>query len=175
MISVGNEPFLPSYNGRYDNLVVPALENVQEALTELNLDSTVKLTVPLNSDILEASFPPSAGRLRSDIAPQVAQIAALLSQIGSVFTINIYPYLTMYQDESGAITRSMVMLDAKANRIWGQLGSPGGWDYVDPVTKLKYGNIFDGAYDAVLTALARVGYPAVRARLVLTHGSVHQS
>lgn len=71
-IAVGNEPFLADYGGAYDGLVVPALQNLYQALQDMNLDSRIKLTVPLNLDILAVSYPPSAAVLRPDVAPQVS-------------------------------------------------------------------------------------------------------
>ncbi|CAI5508843.1 unnamed protein product [Closterium sp. Naga37s-1] len=148
-IAVGNEPFLQGYQGMYESAVVPAMRNMYSALQDAKLDDKIKLTVPLNADILGSSYPPSSGEVRGDILEDITAIADILKQSGGTFSINIYPFLTLHQDTTGAIGLNQVFL-----------GQPGGqaWQFKDPKSGLKYDNIFDGAFDAVVAALEKIGY-----------------
>ena len=58
---------------------------------------------------------------------------------------------------AGYVTPRMALMQAVTpGNQW--TVSPGGWDYVDPVTQLRYGNVFDGTFDATLAALTKIGY-----------------
>jgi hypothetical protein len=50
-VAVGNEPFLKSYNGQFQNLVMPAVLNLQQSLAKAKLASSIKLVVPCNADV----------------------------------------------------------------------------------------------------------------------------
>ncbi|KAI5395705.1 hypothetical protein KIW84_062039 [Lathyrus oleraceus] len=54
-VAVGNEPFLSTYNGTFEATTLPALQNIQAALTKAGLSTRVKLTVPLNADVYISS------------------------------------------------------------------------------------------------------------------------
>ena len=155
---MGNEPFLRSYGDTYIDVVVPALTNIQQALLSLQLAPAIKVTVPLNADILWTSYPPSAGVFRLNIANQVTQIAAILRTAGGPFTINIYPFYSLFMEgPAGYVTSRMALMEAVTpGNQW--TVSPGGWNYVDPVSRLRYGNLFDGTFDATLAALRKIGY-----------------
>ncbi|KAK6917901.1 hypothetical protein RJ641_018652 [Dillenia turbinata] len=57
-VAAGNEPFLTSYSGQFQEYVVPALLNLQQSLVKANLANFIKLVVPFNADAYESS-PPS--------------------------------------------------------------------------------------------------------------------
>lgn len=76
-VAVGNEPFLKSYNGSFLKTTLPALKNIQSALSDAGYADTIKVTVPLNADVYEspANNPvPSAGRFREDIRNLMIQM-----------------------------------------------------------------------------------------------------
>ncbi|CAN1245690.1 Glucan endo-1,3-beta-glucosidase 8 [Linum grandiflorum] len=56
-VAVGNEPFLKTYNGTFESVTFPALQNIQNALNEANFGN-IKATVPLNADtnVFDANF-----------------------------------------------------------------------------------------------------------------------
>ena len=155
---MGNEPLHRSYGDTYVDVLVPALTNIQQALTDLRLAPAVKVTVPINADALWTSYPPSSGAFRLNIVKQVTQIAAILRATGGPFTVNIYPFYSLFMDgPAGYVTPRMALMQAVTpGNQW--TVSPGGWDYVDPVTQLRYGNVFDGTFDATLAALTKIGY-----------------
>ncbi|CAJ2643403.1 glucan endo-1,3-beta-glucosidase 5-like protein [Trifolium pratense] len=100
-VAVGNEPFLSTYNGTFEATTLPALQNIQAALTKAGLSSRVKVTVPLNADVyLSSSQKPSDGDFRPDITNVMLEIVKFLSDNGAPFTVNIYPFISLYLDPS---------------------------------------------------------------------------
>ncbi|KAL5720587.1 hypothetical protein ACHQM5_013245 [Ranunculus cassubicifolius] len=143
-VAVGNEPFLKSYNGSFLNTTFPALQNVQNALNEAGLGDKVKATVPLNADVYESPEDnpvPSAGRFRPDINGLMSDIVQFLSKNNAPFTVNIYPFLSLYQNADFPV--DFAFFDG---------GSP-------PVTDnaISYTNVFDANFDTLVSALDKVG------------------
>uniref|UniRef100_A0A1J3FDZ1 glucan endo-1,3-beta-D-glucosidase n=1 Tax=Noccaea caerulescens TaxID=107243 RepID=A0A1J3FDZ1_NOCCA len=98
-VAVGNEPFLTSYNGSFINLTYPALVNIQTALNDAGVGDFIKATVPLNADVYNSppdNQVPSAGRFRDDILQEMTLIVNFLAQNKAPFTVNIYPFLSLY-------------------------------------------------------------------------------
>ncbi|CAI0628218.1 unnamed protein product [Linum tenue] len=100
-VAVGNEPFLQTYNGTFLSTTLPALQNIQSALIKAGLSNQVKVTVPMNADVYEsANSLPSGGDFRQDIHDYMIPIVKLLSEYGSPFTVNIYPFISLYIDSN---------------------------------------------------------------------------
>ncbi|GMH14944.1 hypothetical protein Nepgr_016785 [Nepenthes gracilis] len=98
-VAVGNEPFLTTYNGSYLGTTFPALKNIQKALEENGLVDKIKATVPLNADVYESnSNMPSQGDFREDIKDLMIDIVKFLKEKDSPFVVNIYPFLSLYQN-----------------------------------------------------------------------------
>ncbi|KAL0833821.1 hypothetical protein Bca101_085710 [Brassica carinata] len=98
-VAVGNEPFLKAFNGTFEGITLPALQNIQSALIKAGLASQVKVTVPLNADVYEnASNLPSDGDFRAEIRDLMISIIKFLSDNQAPFTINIYPFISLYND-----------------------------------------------------------------------------
>ncbi|KAJ3687370.1 hypothetical protein LUZ61_016534 [Rhynchospora tenuis] len=138
-VAVGNEPFLSSYNGSFLNVTLPALENIQKALNEAGVGSSVKATVPLNADVYNGDLP-SAGRFRTDIADLMTQIVTFLSQSGSPFVVNIYPFLSLY--ENANFPFDFAFFDGSTNTV-----NDNG---------IVYTNVFDANFDTLVSALKAV-------------------
>ncbi|XP_043714746.1 glucan endo-1,3-beta-glucosidase 8-like [Telopea speciosissima] len=101
-VAVGNEPFLQTYNGTFSLVTLPALQNVQKALNEVGLGNRIKATVPFNANIYNSpvSKPvPSAGDFRSDICELTIEIVQYLNENDAPFIVNIYPFLSLYDNE----------------------------------------------------------------------------
>lgn len=96
-IAVGNEPFLKDYGNSFVPHVVPTLQNMYEALKAVHLEERVRLTTPLNGDVMWGNLP-SEGQFRPDIKPLVRQLLGFLETCGGAFTVNLYPFLAVYQD-----------------------------------------------------------------------------
>lgn len=143
-VAVGNEPFLSSYNNSFLNVTFPALQNIQRALNEANVGGTIKATVPLNADVYNSpssNSVPSAGRFRTDISDLMTQIVQFLNQNGAPFTVNIYPFLSLYSDDNFPI--DFAFFDGASNPI------------VD--NGIQYTNVFDANFDTLVSALKAVG------------------
>ncbi|CAL5421071.1 unnamed protein product [Camellia sinensis] len=144
-VAVGNEPFLKSYNNSFLNITFPALQNIQNALNEAGLGDTIKATVPLNADVYESpqSNPvPSAGIFRSDISDLMTQIAQFLHQNNAPFTVNIYPFLSLYGNDNFPV--DYAFFDGASAPV------------VD--NGIQYTNVFDANYDTLVSALKAAGF-----------------
>ncbi|KAL1103584.1 hypothetical protein V6Z11_D04G009800 [Gossypium hirsutum] len=98
-VAVGNEPFLETYNGSYLGITFPALRNIQLALVKAGHNNQVKVTVPLNADVYESTNgSPSGGDFRADIHDIMLTIVNFLSLSSAPFTVNIYPFISLYSD-----------------------------------------------------------------------------
>ncbi|KAI4380226.1 hypothetical protein MLD38_006441 [Melastoma candidum] len=142
-VAVGNEPFLSSYNGSFLNTTLPALRNIQSAITKAGLGAQVKVTVPLNADVYESPTDlPSDGDFRLDIKALMLEIVQFLSDNGAPFTVNIYPFISLYSNPSfpfdfAFFDNSYTALDDNGN---------------------IYTNVFDANHDMLVWALQRNGF-----------------
>ncbi|KAF8035082.1 hypothetical protein BT93_C1188 [Corymbia citriodora subsp. variegata] len=142
-VAVGNEPFLSTYNGTYLTTTLPALQNVQAAVVKAGLSAQVKVTIPLNADVLESSTNlPSDGDFRSDIHDLMLEIVKSLSDNGAPFTINFYPFISLYNDPSFPV--DFAFFDNSSSTL------------NDKGT--VYTNVFDANYDMLVWALQKNGY-----------------
>ncbi|XP_059427918.1 glucan endo-1,3-beta-glucosidase 8-like [Corylus avellana] len=144
--AVGNEPFLSSYNGSFLNVTFPALQNIQNALNEAGVGDSIKATVPLNADIYnspQTSPYPSAGRFRSDINDLMTQIVQFLSKNNAPFTVNIYPFLSLYGNDDFPF--DYAFFDGASQPVVDGNG-------------IQYTNVFDANFDTLVSALKGAGY-----------------
>ncbi|RLN19388.1 glucan endo-1,3-beta-glucosidase 8-like [Panicum miliaceum] len=145
-VAVGNEPFLSSFNGTFLNVTLPALQNIQRALNDAGLGETIKATVPLNADVYNSptSNPvPSAGRFRADIADLMTEIVQFLNQSGAPFTVNIYPFLSLYGNDGFPL--DYAFFDGTSSPV------------VDTGSGIQYTNVFDANFDTLVSALGAAG------------------
>ncbi|KAH7661549.1 Glycoside hydrolase family 17 protein [Dioscorea alata] len=140
-VAVGNEPFLSSYNGSFLNVTFPALQNIQNALIDAGFGDTIKATVPLNADVYDSQSVPSAGQFRTDISELMVQIVQFLNQNSAPFTVNIYPFLSLYADAHFPV--DFAFFDGGSTPI------------VDG--QIQYTNVFDANFDTLVSALKAVG------------------
>ena len=144
-MAVGNEPFLKAYNNSFLNTTFPALQNIQNAINEAGYGDTIKATVPLNADVYgspEDNAVPSAGRFRQDILDQMTQIVQFLDKNKAPFTVNIYPFLSLYGNDNFPI--DYAFFDGVTLPI-----HDGGIDYQ---------NVFDANFDTLVSSLKAAGY-----------------
>ncbi|PKA62136.1 Glucan endo-1,3-beta-glucosidase 5 [Apostasia shenzhenica] len=142
-VAVGNEPFLKTYNNMFRQTTFPALQNIQAALIKAGLARQVKVTVPLNADVYQSpSGLPSDGDFRSDIHDLMLSIIGFLRDNGGPFTINIYPFLSLYADPNFPI--DYAFFSGAATPV------------VDG--SISYTNVFEANYDTLIWALERNGF-----------------
>ncbi|KQJ88117.1 glucan endo-1,3-beta-glucosidase 8 [Brachypodium distachyon] len=152
-VAVGNEPFLKAYNGTYDNVTVPALKNIQRALNEAGHGASVKATVPVNADVYDSppdNPVPSAGAFRADIAGVMADMVAFLNHSGAPFSVNIYPFLSLYGNDDFPL--DYAFFDP------GNGTGPAPNPVVDAANGINYTNVFDANFDTLVSALKRIGF-----------------
>ncbi|CAD6214933.1 unnamed protein product [Miscanthus lutarioriparius] len=146
-VAVGNEPFLAAYNGTFDKVTFPALQNIQNALNEAGLGDTIKATVPLNADVYMSPKDnpvPSAGRWRADITDLMTQMVQFLSNNSAPFTVNIYPFISLFLNDDFPV--NFAFFDGDATPL------------VDPGNGVSYTNVFDANFDTLVAALKSVGH-----------------
>ncbi|WVZ66230.1 hypothetical protein U9M48_015482, partial [Paspalum notatum var. saurae] len=140
-VDVGNEVFLKARS--LTRQLVPAMVNVHAALQSLGLDRAVKVTTPIAFTALAESWPPSAGRFRSDIArPVMRPMLNFLLRTGSWLSINAYPFFS-YLDQPDKIP-----LDYALGNY-----TPG---VRDPGTGLVYHSLLDAQIDAAYFAMEKL-------------------
>ncbi|XP_020090287.1 glucan endo-1,3-beta-glucosidase 6 [Ananas comosus] len=142
-VAVGNEPFLQTYNGSFLQTTFPSLQNIQRALIKAGLSSQVKATVPLNADVYQSpSGRPSDGDFRTDIHDLMLAIVKFLSDNAAPFTVNIYPFISLYSDPNFPV--DYAFFDGNASPV------------VDGST--TYTNMFDANHDTLVWALKKNGF-----------------
>ncbi|KAL4318335.1 hypothetical protein GQ457_18G004870 [Hibiscus cannabinus] len=142
-VAVGNEPFLETYNGSYIQITLPALNNIQSALIKAGIGSQVKVTVPLNADVYVSSTNyPSGGDFRTDIFDPMLKIVKFLNDVNSPFTVNIYPFISLYSDPNFPV--EYAFFDGNATPL-----NDGG---------TLYYNMFDANLDTLTHALRKNGF-----------------
>lgn len=141
--AVGNEPFLNGYAGKYQDVALPALKNVQAALQAAGHADTVKAVMPCNADILSSATLPSQATFRTDLAPLMLQIAAFLDSTGAPFVVNLYPFLSLVLGTNFPLDFAFFE----------------GYAYPIMDGTRVYSNVFDASYDGLVSALSAAGYP----------------
>ncbi|TVU41615.1 hypothetical protein EJB05_15147 [Eragrostis curvula] len=144
-VAVGNEPFLQAYNGTFINITFPALQNVQNALNDAGVGDRIKATVPLNADVYNSpanNQVPSAGRFRPDIAGLMKDIVDFLAKNNAPFTVNIYPFLSLYLNDNFPL--DYAFFDGGATPV-----NDNG---------VLYTNVFDANFDTLVAALKAAGH-----------------
>ncbi|XP_023544619.1 glucan endo-1,3-beta-glucosidase 11-like [Cucurbita pepo subsp. pepo] len=149
-IAVGNEIFTGNDTALMANLV-PAMISIHGALAQLGLGSYVHVSTPTSLAVLEESFPPSAGSFKSQVATYISQFLQFLSSTKAPFWINAYPYFA-YKDNPDKISLDYALLNPMSYMV-------------DPSTRLNYDNMLYAQVDAVIFAMARLGFDGIEVRV----------
>eukprot|EP00252_Welwitschia_mirabilis_P025608 TRINITY_DN8080_c0_g1_i1.p1 TRINITY_DN8080_c0_g1~~TRINITY_DN8080_c0_g1_i1.p1 ORF type:complete len:365 (+),score=22.01 TRINITY_DN8080_c0_g1_i1:54-1097(+) len=138
-IAVGNEVFRDSSLVQY---LVPAMKNIQTAINNANLQSSVKVSTPHATDVLDVSSPPSKGTFKNDVKDNMRQILQLLKDNGAPFMAHIYPYFSYTGDKSISIEYALFTAQ----------------NTVTSDGSRNYKNLFDAIHDALVAAMADLGF-----------------
>ncbi|KAI7744944.1 hypothetical protein M8C21_016843 [Ambrosia artemisiifolia] len=149
-IAVGNEVFTGDDMTLVDNLV-PAMVSIQRALNQLGLQQYIQVSTPSSLAVLANSYPPSEGTFTPKITAIMTQLLQFLSATKSPFWINAYPYFA-YKDSPDKISIDYALFNPNAGMI-------------DPHTNLHYDNMLYAQVDAVIFAMARLGYGGIEVRV----------
>ncbi|KAL5202598.1 hypothetical protein ABZP36_013550 [Zizania latifolia] len=148
-VAVGNEPFLKSYNGSLINVTFPALKSMQRALDEAGLGEKIKAVLPLNADVYnspENKPVPSAGHFRKDINALMVDIVNFLHKHDAPFVVNIYPFLSLYQNPNFPLNFSF--FDGGSKLVYDE--------------GMVYTNVFDANFDTLVWSLRKSGVPDLK-------------
>lgn len=149
-ISIGNEPFNSDDSLLKLNLV-PAMASIHAALVQLGLDSSIQVSSANSLAVLSNSFPPSAASFRQDLVGLITPMLQFLADTGSPFWINAYPYFA-YKDNPTSVSLNYVLFQPDEGML-------------DPYTNLHYDNMLYAQVDAVIFAMARLGFGGVEVRV----------
>ncbi|KAH6765235.1 Glycosyl hydrolase superfamily protein [Perilla frutescens var. frutescens] len=149
-IAVGNELFTGG-DTTLISYLVPAMVSIHAALVRFGLDRFIHVSTPSSLAVLQESYPPSAGSFRPELSRVMPQLLQFLAATKAPFWINAYPYFA-YQSDPDRIPLEYVLFDP----------NPG---VVDPYTKLHYDNMLYAQVDAVIFAMAKMGYGGIEVRV----------
>lgn len=148
-IAVGNE----IYNDDDTSLMqylVPSMISIHNALVGLGLDKYIQVSSPHSLAVLQESYPPSAGSFKPQVSGML-QFLQFLSTTKSPFWINAYPYFA-YKDSPNNIPLDYVLFNPNSGMV-------------DPSTKLHYDNMLYAQVDAVIFAMAKMGFNGIEVRV----------
>lgn len=143
LITVGNEVMTSGDQGLI-NQMLPAIQNVQNALNSASLGGKIKVSTVHSMAVLRQSEPPSAGSFHPDFVPVLRGMLAFNNATGSPFAINPYPYFA-YRSDPRPQTLAFCLFQPNSGRF-------------DSNTKIKYMNMFDAQVDAIGSALNSLGF-----------------
>ncbi|CAN6855353.1 unnamed protein product, partial [Brassica oleracea] len=146
LINVGNEILLSNDLNLVSQLL-PAMQNVQKALEAVSLGGKIKVSTVHAMTVLGQSDPPSAGSFAPGYQAGLKGILQFLSETGSPFVINPYPFFAYLGDQRPE-TLSFCLFQPNPGRV-------------DSNTGIKYMNMFDAQVDAVHSALKSMGFENV--------------
>ncbi|KAM7514274.1 hypothetical protein LguiA_003857 [Lonicera macranthoides] len=146
-VAVGNEPFLKSYKGANLKTTFPALKNIQKALNAAGLGDKIKATIPQNADVYSSDTGgPSHGNFRSEIRDLMVQIVRFLHENKAPFLVNIYPFLSLYENKHFPV--EFAFFDGNAKPVQDN--------------NVQYHNMFDANLDTLVWSLKKAGVPDVK-------------
>jgi exo-beta-1,3-glucanase (GH17 family) len=143
LITVGNEVLTSGDQGLVSQLV-PAIRNVQTALSSVSLGGKVKVSTVHSMAVLSQSDPPSSGSFNPALQNTLIQLLAFLKDNKSPFTINPYPFFA-YQSDPRPETLAFCLFQPNSGRV-------------DSGNGKLYTNMFDAQVDAVHSALTAMNY-----------------
>lgn len=149
-IAVGNEVYTTDDHVLMANLV-PAMISIHGALVQLGLDRYILVSTANSLAVLRSSYPPSAGSFQPELASFIVPFLQFLAATGSPFWINAYPYFA-YKEDPSRIPLGYALLNPNP-------GVP------DPYTRLNYDNMLYAQVDAVIFAMAKMGFGGIEVKV----------
>ncbi|KAI5083088.1 hypothetical protein GOP47_0002831 [Adiantum capillus-veneris] len=144
-ILVGNELLSDINQKQTWTQIVPAMQNLRQALIKQKLRHKIKISTPLAMDMLEGSafFPPSNATFRENVRESVMRpLLKFLGKTRGALFVDVYPYLA-WENDAGKIPLGLALFEG---------------EYEDGGNGLRYGSLLDVQLDAVAAAMARLGF-----------------
>ncbi|GAB2276930.1 hypothetical protein Dimus_011639 [Dionaea muscipula] len=131
-------------------VLVPAMNNLHEALVASNLNFQVKVSTPQSMDVISRSFPPSTATFNSTWNTTMYQLLQFLKNTNSYYMLNAYPYYG-YTSEDGIFPLDYALFEplSTAKQI------------VDPNTLLHYDSMFEAMVDAAYYSMEALNFPGI--------------
>lgn len=136
LITVGNE-VITSNDTNLVNQMLPAIQNVQNALDSVSLSGKIKVSTVHSMAVLKDSEPPSAGRFHPEYSVVLQSLLSFNKDTGSPFAINPYPYFAYKSDPGRADNLAFCLFQPNSGRV-------------DSNTKLNYMNMFDAQVSQII-------------------------
>lgn len=130
----------------YSQYLVPAINNLYNALQILGLDKKIKLSSAHASSVLSSSYPPSAGAFDQQFLSVLVPMLQFLNRTGSPFMVNTYPFFSYINDPTN-VPLSYALLGPDAVPV--------------KDGDLVYTNLFDATIDAITAAMEREGFKGI--------------
>ncbi|XVF01112.1 hypothetical protein REPUB_Repub04eG0060100 [Reevesia pubescens] len=146
LITVGNEVLMTN-DPNLINQLLPAMQNVQNALNSASLGGKIKVSTVHSMAVLGQSEPPSSGLFSPSYQPALKGLLQFQKDNGSPFAINPYPFFA-YESDSRPETLAFCLFQPNAGRV-------------DSGNGINYMNMFDAQVDAVHSALSAMGFKDV--------------
>ncbi|XP_052211573.1 glucan endo-1,3-beta-glucosidase, acidic-like [Diospyros lotus] len=140
-VAVGNEVSPVNGAAQYASFVLPAMQNVQTAVSAAGLAGKIKVTTAVEMGLLGVSSPPSKGVFRADVRKFLDPIIGFLVNNKAPLLVNIYPYFA-YADNAG-IDLNFALFTSPAPVV-----------HDNPH---QYQNLFDAMLEAFYSALGNAG------------------
>lgn len=142
-IAVGNEILANTNDGLY---LLPAMRNIQAAVQNKNLQNNIKVSTAHNMNVIGIGFPPSNGDFRDDLKATMGSMLKFLSDHGSPFMANVYPYFS-YIGNRDAISLDYALFKSTSTVVQDR--------------DRNYNNLFDAMADTLFSAIEALGYSTV--------------
>ncbi|XP_028802988.1 glucan endo-1,3-beta-D-glucosidase [Neltuma alba] len=146
LITVGNE-VLTFGDQNLQNQLLPAMQNLQDALNSASLGGKIKVSTVHAMAVLGQSEPPSSGAFKPGLTTLLKGVLDFNDANASPFAINPYPYFA-YTSDPRPETLAFCTFQPNSGRL-------------DSNTNIKYMNMFDAQVDAVRSALNSLGFKNV--------------
>ncbi|XP_011048644.1 PREDICTED: glucan endo-1,3-beta-glucosidase 7-like [Populus euphratica] len=143
LITVGNEVLLSNDQNLISQLL-PAMQNMEKALSSASLGGKVKVSTVHSMAILSQSDPPSSGLFSPAYQDTMKGLLQFQKDNGSPIAVNPYPFFA-YQSDPRPETLAFCLFQPNSGRV-------------DSGNGIKYMNMFDAQVDAVRSALNAMGF-----------------
>ncbi|KAK6941784.1 Glycoside hydrolase family 17 [Dillenia turbinata] len=141
-IAVGNEISPFTDNAQYIPDLLPAMSNIYNAISSAGLANQIKVSTPIQTELLGQSYPPSEGAFDPKAQGFMGPIIEFLVNINSPLLANVYPYFS-YTDHPQDISLEYALFISPS--------------VVFTDDNLEYRNLFDAMLDALYVALEKSG------------------
>ncbi|MCO5567838.1 hypothetical protein L7F22_021534 [Adiantum nelumboides] len=144
-VNVGNE----IENDTWEQLV-PAMQNIHASITWAGLKEQIMVSTSCAMNLLNETFPPSAGIFRDDIVDFMTPLLAFLSDNSSALFLNVYPYRAWLADQK-TISLDYTLFNGNVKD-----------------GNLTYTSLLDAQLDAFWSAMGKLGFPHLHLQITET-------